>query len=167
MSPLLLAPLYAVRDRRFRELSDEERDRLRLASEAIAAARVQAKEDAAKAAKKGGKKGGAKPKKAPKGTTAAAASTPAPEEDTEGDTEVEPPSVLEVYDAIREEVIQHISARKEEIARRRAEEKLVPRDPTGEAVMEEVRAQDGAQGRWGEGLPGDATRRLQSGLLEA
>ena len=52
--------------------------------------------------------------------------------------EVEPPSILEAYDAAKREVEQHRALRKEEIARLRAEERLVPRDPTGEAVMEEV-----------------------------
>lgn len=126
--------LAFARDRRFRELSEEDRDRLRVASEAEAAAKAQAKEEAAKKAKKGNKKGVAKGKKVTKG--AAAAPPPAEEDPTE--VEVEPPSILEVYDSVKREVEQHRAMRKEEIERLRAEERLVPRDPAGEAVMEEV-----------------------------
>lgn len=126
------------RDRRFRELSGEEVERLSKAAEAEAAARAQAKEEAEKAAKKGGKKGGGKAKKPTKG--AAAPPPPTPEETAAVTPEeaFEPPSVLEVYEEVKREVERHRAFRKEEAARLRAEERLVPRDPTGEAVMQEV-----------------------------
>ena len=134
--PCTYARTFLQRDRRFRELSEEDRDRLRVASEAEAAAKAQAKEEAAKKAKKGNKKGAAaKGKKAAKG---AAAAPPPPAEDGPAETEVEPPSTLEVYDRAKREVEQHRAMRKEEIERLRAEERLVPRDPAGEVVMEEV-----------------------------
>lgn len=123
------------RDRRFRELSEEERERLRIASEAEAAARAQAKEDAAKAAKKASKKGGAKAKKSAKGTSVAA--PPATPEE-KGEPEVDPPSALELYNDVKEKVEHRRALRQKEIARQRAEERLAPKDPTGEAVMEEV-----------------------------
>ena len=146
---LLASPLPAPsRDRRFRELSGEEVERLRKAAEAEAAARAQAKEEAEKAAKKGAKKGGGKGKKPVKG--AAAPPPPTPEETAAVATEdaFEPPSVLEVYEEVKREVERHRAFRKEEAARLRAEERLVPRDPTGEAVMEEVgcSAQSSQQG---------------------
>eukprot|EP00904_Undaria_pinnatifida_P004042 jgi/Undpi1/13639/HiC_scaffold_9.g03293.m1 len=128
-----LEEYFVRRDRRFRDLTEEERDLLRIASEAETAARARAKEEAAKKAKKNNKKGGAKGKKAGKG---AASPLPAGEDPTQ--VEVEPPSILEAYDAAKREVEQHRALRKEEIARLRAEERLVPRDPTGEAVMEEL-----------------------------
>lgn len=46
--------------------------------------------------------------------------------------------MLEAYEGVKQEVERHREFRKEEAARRRAEERLVPRDPTGEVVMEEV-----------------------------
>ncbi|CAM9400850.1 unnamed protein product [Ectocarpus fasciculatus] len=129
-----LEEYFDRRDRRFRELSGEEVERLRTAADAEAAARAQAKEEAEKAAKKGSKKGGGgKGKKPAKG--AAAPTPPTPEE---AETAPEPPSVLEAYEGVKREVERHRELRKEEAARRRAEERLVPRDPTGEVVMEEL-----------------------------
>lgn len=126
-----------TRDRRFRELSKEQVERLREASEAAAAARAQAKEEADKAAKKASKQGGGKAKKPAKG--AAAPPPPTPEEEAAALEEaVEPPSVLDVYEEVKREVERHRRFRKEEEERHRAEERLVPRDPTGEAVLEEV-----------------------------
>lgn len=107
---------------------------MRKADEAEAAARALAKEEAEKAAKKASKKGGGKAKKPPKGA-AAAAPPPTPPEDEDA---AEPPSVLEVYEAVKREVEWHRAFRKEEAARQWAEERLVPRDPTGEAVLQEV-----------------------------
>lgn len=111
-------------------------ERLRKAAEAAATARAQAKEEAEKAAKKGAKKGGGKGKKPAKG----APPPPTPEETAAVASEdaIEPPSVLEVYEEVKREVERHRAFRKEEAARLRAEERLVPRDPTGEAVMQEV-----------------------------
>lgn len=64
---------------------------------------------------------------------------PTPEEEAAALEEaVEPPSVLEVYEEVKREVERHRQFRKEEEERQRAEERLVPRDPTGEAVLEEV-----------------------------
>lgn len=113
-------------------------ERLRKVAEAEAAARARAKEEAEKAAKKGAKKGGGKAKKPAKG--AAAAPVPTPEEAAAAASEdaFEHPSVLEVYEDIKREVERHRAFRKEEAARLRAEERLVPRDPTGEAAMQEV-----------------------------
>lgn len=137
--------LLPTRDRRFRELSGEEVKRLRKAADAEAAARVEAKQEAEKAAKKGAKKGGGKTKKPAKG--AAAPTPPTPEETAAALEEAfEPPSVLEVYEEVKGEVERHRAFRKEEAARLRAEERLVPRDPTGEAVMQEV-CQPGQTGR--------------------
>ncbi|CAM9618005.1 unnamed protein product [Scytosiphon promiscuus] len=128
-----LEEYFDKRDRRFRELSGEEVEHLQKAAEAEAAVRAQAKEEAEKAAKKGGKKGGGKAKKPAKG--AAAPTPPTPEEEAAAAAEPkDPPSVVEVYEAVKLEVDRHRTARKEEAARRRAEERLVPRDPTGEAL---------------------------------
>ncbi|CAM9994115.1 unnamed protein product, partial [Ectocarpus sp. 12 AP-2014] len=85
---------------------------------------------------KGSKNGGGKGKKPAKG--AAAPTPPTPEEVAALETAPEPPSVLETYEEVKREVERHREFRKEEAARRRAEERLVPRDPTGEAVMEEL-----------------------------
>lgn len=134
--PAASPPLPAPRDRRFRELSEAEVEHLRRAAEAEAAVRAQAKEEAEKAANKGAKKGAGKAKKPAKG--AAAPTPPTPEDEAAAEPE-EPPSVLEVYEGVKLEVERHRAARKEKAARRRAEERLVPRDPTGEAVLEEVR----------------------------
>ncbi|CAM9256084.1 unnamed protein product [Ectocarpus sp. 12 AP-2014] len=131
-----LEEYFDRRDRRFRELSEEEVERFRTAADAEAAARTQAKEEAEKAAKKGSKNGGGKGKKPAKG--AAAPTPPTPEEVAALETAPEPPSVLEAYEEVKREVERHREFRKEEAARRRAEERLVPRDPTGEAVMEEL-----------------------------
>ncbi len=131
-SRVLRCPL--TRDRRFRDLSGDEIERMRKAVEAEAAARALAKEEAEKAAKKASKKGGGKGKKPPKGA-AAAAPPPTP---PEGEAAPEPPSVLEVYEATKREMERHRVFRKEEAARKWAEERLVPRDPTGEAVLREV-----------------------------
>lgn len=94
---------------------------MRAKCEAAAAARVQAREAAAKKAKKGAKK----PKKG--------AAPPPPEEE-----ESDPPSALEIYDGIKSMVEEHTKMRQEERAREREKAKLVPRDPDGEMVMEEV-----------------------------
>ena len=94
-------------------------------------ARSKAKKDAAKAKSKVGKKGGAKSKKSPKGATASSTS------DVEGE-EIEPPSVLEVYESVKREIEEYRAFRKEEIARHHAEKRLAPRDPEGEPVLEEV-----------------------------
>lgn len=96
-----------------------------------------AKEEAEKAAKKAGKKGGGKAKKPTKGAAAPAPLT-AEEEAAAAAKPEDPPTVLEVYEGMKLEVERHREARKAEAARRRAEERLVPRDPTGEAVLEEV-----------------------------
>lgn len=119
ITPVLLRD--APRDRRFRELTEQEYEALRATCEAVAAARAQAREDAAKKAKKGAKK-------PPKG-----AAPPPPEE-----PEVDPPSAVEMYDNTRRVVEEHRKLRQEERAWKREEERLVPRDPEGEAVMEEV-----------------------------
>ncbi|CBJ30237.1 conserved unknown protein [Ectocarpus siliculosus] len=131
-----LEEYFDRRDRRFRELSEEEVEQFRTAADAEAAARAQAKEEAEKAAKKGSKNGGGKGKKPAK--RAAAATPPTPEEVAALETAPEPPSVLEAYEEVKREVERHREFRKEEAARRRAEERLVPRDPTGEVVMEEL-----------------------------
>eukprot|EP00903_Cladosiphon_okamuranus_P015016 g13894.t1 len=126
-----LEEYFDRRDRRFIELSGEEVERLRKAAEAEAAARAQAKEEAEKAAKKGAKKGGGKAKKSP---------APTPEEVAAAVSEdvFDPPSVLEVYEEFKRDVERHRAYRKEEAARLRAEERMVPRDPTGEAVLQEL-----------------------------
>lgn len=127
----ILHPCYTgIRDRRFRKLSEGELERLRIASEAQAAAR-------AKAAKKSSKKGGAKAKKA---TAVSSADKSLPPTPGAGGQEVEPPSLLEEYENVRREVEEHRAFRREEIAIQRAKESLIPRDPAGEVVMEEVRA---------------------------
>ncbi|CAM9524177.1 unnamed protein product, partial [Sphacelaria rigidula] len=110
-----------LRDRRFRILTAQEYEDLRIKCEAAAAARVQAREAAAKKAKKGAKK----PKKG--------AAPPPPDE-----VEIDPPSALEIYDGIKSVVEEHSNMRQEERARERERAKLVPRDPDGEMVMEEV-----------------------------
>lgn len=111
---------------------------MRIACEAQAAARAKAKEKAAKAAKakKSTKKGGEKAKKA---TAVSSADEPSPSTPGAGEQEVEPPSLLEEYENVRREVEEHRVFRREEIAMQRARENLIPRDPAGEVVMEEVR----------------------------
>lgn len=99
--------------------------------------RLQAKEEAAKAAAKKAKKGGKKPAKSAKGAKGAAAVTPPTTEDA-GEMDVDPPSALEVYERLKEEVEAHRAKKKDDMARRKEEERLIPTDPDGEAVITEV-----------------------------
>lgn len=122
------------RDRRFRELPSDELETLRVASEAEVAALIQAKEVAAKAAAKKAKKGAKKPAKGAKG--AGAATPPTPED--AGEADVDPPSALEVYECVKGEVEAHRAKKKADIARQKEEEREVPTDPDGEAVIQEV-----------------------------